>query len=269
LSPYKKEFEDVFTGKLDIYNSEFFRLSCNAAEAESGLADYFFSKNYYDDALELFLKQVKVRPDDAQLYEKIGYCYQEAGIYDEALKYYKRAELIDRNLWILKKVGICLRRLGRNEEALEYYLQAADIEPENIHTIIMTAHCYLDLKDYDSALKYYFRIEYLEPGNIKILRPIAWCYFALGRFDDSEKYYERLSAEKLTAHDFINKGHLALCQGNKKAAVDYYKQSITGGKISREDFIGIFSEDRPLLISNGVNPDDLPILLDYLFFIIL
>jgi tetratricopeptide (TPR) repeat protein len=269
LSPYKKEFEDVFTGKLDIYNSEFFRLSCNAAEAESGLADYFFSKNYYDDALELFLKQVNMRPDDAQLYEKIGYCYQEAGFYDEALKYYKRAELIDRNLWKLKKIGICLRRLGRNEEALEYYLQAADMEPENIHTIIMTAHCYLDLKDYDSALKYYFRIEYLEPGNIKILRPIAWCYFALGRLDDSEKYYERLSAEKLTAHDFINKGHLALCLGNKKAAVDYYKQSITGGKISREDFIGIFSEDKPLLISNGVNPDDLPILLDYLFFIIL
>ena len=33
--------------------------------------------------------------------------------------------------------------------------------------------------------------------------------------------------------------------------------------------MGIFSEDKTLLISNGVNPDDLPILLDYLFFIIL
>jgi tetratricopeptide (TPR) repeat protein len=269
LSPYKKEFEDVFTGKLDIYNSQFFRLSCNAAEAEAGLADYFFSKNYYDDALELFLKQIDSRPDDAQLYEKIGYCYQEAEIYDEALKYYKRAELIDRKVWTVKKTGLCLRRLGRNEEALEYYLQAADMEPENIHTIIMIAHCYLDLKEYESALKYYFRVEYLEPGNIKILRPIAWCYFALGRLDDSEKYYERLSAEKLTAHDFINKGHLALCQGNKKEAVDFYRQSITGGKISTEDFIRIFSGDKPLLTANGVNPDDLPILLDYLFFIIL
>jgi tetratricopeptide (TPR) repeat protein len=269
LSPYKKEFEDVFSGKLDIYNSEFFRLSGNASEAEAGLADYFFSKNFYDDALELFLKQVNVRPDDSQLYEKIGYCYQEADFFDEALKYYKRAELIDRKVWTIKKIGLCLRRLGKNEEALEYYLQAADMEPENIHTIIMTAHCYLDLKEYNSALKYYFRIEYMDPGNIKILRPIAWCYFALGRFDDSEKYYERLSAEKLSAHDFINKGHLALCQGNKKDAVDCYKQSIISGEISREDFMGIFSEDKPLLISNGVNPDDLPILLDYLFFIIL
>ena len=133
----------------------------------------------------------------------------------------------------------------------------------------MIALCYLDLKVYDSALQYYFKAEYKEPGNIKILRPIAWCYFAIGRFDDSEKYYERLSIEKLTAHDYINKGHIALCRGNKKEAIDYYKQSIAGGEISRDEFMSIFTEDKPLLISNGVNPDDLPILLDYLFFIVL
>jgi len=268
LSPYKKEFEDIFTGKLDIYNSEFFRLTCNAAEAEAGLADYFFSKDFYDDALSLYLKQVKEKPDDAQLYEKIGFCYQENLDYDEALKYYKRAELIDRKTWTLKKIALCLRRLGKNEEALEYYLEAGEMEPDNIHTSIMTAHCYLDLKNYDQALKHYFRIEYNDPGNLKILRPIAYCYFALGRFDDSEKYYERLSAGKLNAHDLINMGHLALCKGKKKEAISLYKQSIISGEITKEKFMIIFSEDRPLLISLGVNPDDLPIFLDYLLFTI-
>jgi tetratricopeptide (TPR) repeat protein len=269
LSPYKKEFEDVFSGKLDIYNSEFFRMSCNSAEAETGLADYFFSKNYYDDALGLFLRQINVRPDDSQLYEKIGYCYEFAGSYEEALKYYRRSELIDRKVWTIKKIAFCLRKLGKNDEALEYYIQAGDMEPENIYATIMIALCYLDLKVYDSALQYYFKAEYKEPGNIKILRPIAWCYFAIGRFDDSEKYYERLSIEKLTAHDYINKGHIALCRGNKKEAIDYYKQSIVSGEISRDEFMSIFTEDKPLLIANGVNPEDLPILLDYLFFIVL
>jgi tetratricopeptide (TPR) repeat protein len=268
LSPYKKEFEDLFIGKMDIYNSEFFRMTCKASEAEAGLADYFFSKNFYDDALTLFLKQVKEKPADAQLYEKIGYCYQEINEYDEALKYYRRAELIDRKAWTIKKIGLCLRRLDRTEEALEYYLQACDLEPENVHTVIMTAHCYLDLKNYEQALKYYFRVEYNEPGNIKILRPIAYCYFALGKFDDSEKYYERLSEEKLNAHDQINKGHLALCKGDKKEAIGFYRQSITSGELSKEEFISIFSEDRALLVSLGINPDDLPILLDYLLFII-
>jgi tetratricopeptide (TPR) repeat protein len=266
LSPYKKEFEDLFIGKLDIYNSEFFKMTCNASEAEAGLADYFFSKNFYEDAMHLYLKQVKEKPTDFQLYEKLGYCYQEKGNYKEALKYYRRAELIDRKVWTIKKIGLCLRRLGKNEDALEYYLQAGDMEPENIHTIIMTAHCYLDLKDYEQALKYYFKVEYIEPKNLKILRPIAYCYFALGRFEESAKYYDRLSAGRLNGHDQINIGHLALCKGNKKEAIDYYKQSIISGDLSKEQFITIFTEDSTLLTSLGVSTDDLPIILDYLLF---
>lgn len=268
LSPYRKEFEDIFTGKLDIYNSHFFRLTGNVSEAEAGLADYFFSKDFFDDALLLYLKQVKEKPDDATLYEKIGYCYQENGDFENALDNYLKAELIDRKVWTLKKIGLCLRRLGKTEKALEYYLQAGDIEPENIHTAIMTAHCYLDLREYEDALKHYFRVEYKDPGNIKILRPIAYCYFALGRFDDSERYYERLSAGKLNAHDLINMGHLALCRGNKKEAVDYYRRSILSGEITREKFMTTFSEDENLLVSLGVSFDDLPILLDYLLFTI-
>jgi tetratricopeptide (TPR) repeat protein len=267
LSPYKKEFEDIFLGRLDIYNSEFFRLTCNAAEAEAGLADYFFSKNFYDDALQLFIRHTRERPDDAQLYEKIGYCYQQEADYGEALIYYKRAELIDRKAWTVKKIGLCLRKLGRNEEALENYLQACDMEPENIHPVIMAAHCYLDLKDYEQALKYYFRVEYQDPGNLKILRPIAFCYFALGRFEDSEKYYDRLSEGKLTAHDQINMGHLALCQGKKKEAVELYRRSIISEDITKEQFMAIYHEDQPLLLSLGLNSDDLPIILDYLMFI--
>ena len=268
LSPYRKEFEDIFTGRLDIYNSEFFRMVCNAAEAEAGLADYFFNKDFYDDALSLYLRQVAEKPDDAQLYEKTGYCYQQLSDYEEALRYYKRAELIDRKAWTIKKIALCLRRLGKNEEALENYLQAGILEPDNIHTTLMTAHCYLDLKRYEEALKYYFKIEYNDPGNLNILRPIAYCYLALGRLDDSEKYYERLTAGNLSANDLINMGHLALCKGDKKEAVDLYRRSIINGEITEEKFMMIFSEDRQLLVSAGVKPDDLPIITDYLLFTI-
>lgn len=268
LSPYRKEFEDLFSGRLDIYNSEFFRMTCDASEAEAGLADYFFSKNYYSDALDLFLRLAKDKSDDSQLFEKIAFCYQQEEMYEEALRYYQRAELIERKVWTLKKIGLCLRRLDRKEEALDYYLQAGMANPEDMHTAIMTGHCYLDLRDFETALKYYFRVEYTDPGNLRILRPIAFCYFALGRFADSEKYYERLSSGKLNAHDYINKGHLALSMGRKKDAVDLYRLGINSGEISREEFMTIFEEDQSLLLSLGVNQEDLPILLDYLLFTI-
>jgi tetratricopeptide (TPR) repeat protein len=267
LSPYRKEFEDLFTGRLDIYNSEFFRITFRNTDAETIIAEYFFSKNFFDDALALYLRQTAEKPDESELYEKIGYCYQEKEDYDNALKYYKRAELVDRKAWTIKKIGLCLRRLGRTEEALIYYLQACEMEPDNMHSVMMAGHCNLDLKNYEEALKYYFRIEYADPKNIKILRPIAYCYFALGRFDESEKYYDRLAETKLNAHDQINRGHLALCRGNKREAINYYRQSILGGELTKDQFQSILTNDIPLLLSLGVDPDDLPIIIDYLLFV--
>ena len=58
------------------------------------------------------------KPDDSQLYEKIAFCYQQEENYEEALRYYQRAELINRKIWTLKKIGLCLRRLDKKEEAL-------------------------------------------------------------------------------------------------------------------------------------------------------
>jgi hypothetical protein len=51
-------------------------------------------------------------------------------------------------------------------------------------------------------------------------------------------------------------------------AIDLYRQSIISGELSKDEFMGIFAEDQNLLISLGANPDDLPILLDYLLFIV-
>ncbi|HPC99404.1 MAG TPA: tetratricopeptide repeat protein [Bacteroidales bacterium] len=267
LSPYKKDFEDVFTGRLDIYNSFFFRLACPGSESELSLADYLFSKDYFDDALEIYLRQLEQKPDDSLLYEKAGYCYQQAGLYDEALGFYRKADLISSKVWTIKKIGYCLRKLGRYSESLEYYRQAAEMEPDNIHTEIMIAHCCLDLKDYDRALKHYFRVEYNEPGNLKVLRPIAWCYFALGKIEDAEKYLERIPADKLTGYDYINKGHLALCRGQKQEAAGYYRQAVATHNIGMQELVKIFNEDREILTSNGADAGDFPILLDYLFYI--
>jgi hypothetical protein len=38
---------------------------------------------------------------------------------------------------------------------------------------------------------------------------------------------------------------------------------LQSGEITVEAFINIFNDDSPVLIARGVNPDDLPLLLDY------
>lgn len=263
LSDFRHEFDDFFTGRLDLYNSLFYRETCGSVADDRSLADYFFSKEYYEDALALYLTILKSVTDDAELYEKAGYCYQKAGEYDKALEKYSMATIIEPRTWTLRKTGWCLRRLGKPAEALEAYRRALQNEPDDLNTVLMVAHCCLDTANYDEALKHYFRVEYESPGNSKVLRPIAWCYLVTGRYAEAEMYFERLAETGLTPYDKINMGHLALCQGNTRIAAGHYLSALAGGEMSAESFLSAFNDDIPFLAENGVNPDDLPILLDY------
>ena len=263
LSSFKDEFEDLFSSRLDIYRSLFFLETCGAPESMLSLADYFFSKDYYEDALAVYLTLIPDRNEDAEIFEKTGYCYQQIGNFEEALKKYSMASLIDPKPWTLRKLGLCLRNLGRHSEALEYYLRVAETDPDDLYTVLKIAHCYLDMGEYDNALKYYFKVEYNSPGNVKILRPIAWCYLVTGRLDEAAKYFSRLSESGFTPHDRINMGHLAFCQGKTREAAENYLAALESDKISVEAFINIYREDSQMLTANGVNPDDLPIVLDF------
>lgn len=269
LSPYKNEFEDLFRGNLEIHNTDFFRLIFSSSGDRLMLADYYFGKDFYNEALDLYnyiADEGSEESEEPQLYEKAGYCLQQQGLFTEAIKRYKRANISKRKSWTLKKIGYCYRRLGMPEEALEYYLEAETAESDNMHTVAMIGHCYLDLKRYDEALKYYFRVEYNDPGNYRVLKPIAWCYFVTGKFDESLKYYNKLSEENLKAHDYINIGHLALCSGERDKAIDNYRKSITRGSLPGTELTEIFREDSELLASLGANQDDLPIIADYLIY---
>lgn len=263
LSDFRNEFEDLFTSRLDIYNAFFFRETCTSTADDRSLADYFFSKEYYEDALALYLSIIKSVADDAELYEKAGYCYQMSGEYEKALEKYSMASIIDPKTWTLRKTGLCLRKLGRPEEALDVYLRALQNETDDLNTILMTARCCLDTGRYEEALKHFFRVEYESPGNVKVLRPIAWCYLVTGRFGEAERYFERLAETGLTPFDRINVGHLAFCQGELRKASEKYISALSGGEMTAEAFINIFNDDIPVLTSNGVSADDLPIVLDY------
>ena len=181
---------------------------------------------------------------------------------------YKQSDIFERKLWTLKKIGFSLRRLGRIEEALQYYLDAESMEKDNMHTNAMIGHCYLDLKNYEEALKYYFKVEYNDPDNIRVLRPIAWSYFVMGEFENSKKFYDRLENTKLTGHDYINIGHLYLCMGERDQALEYYRKSLSEGKIEKTDFAELIEGDKEYLINNKVDPDDLPIIIDHILFML-
>jgi tetratricopeptide (TPR) repeat protein len=267
ISPFKNEFEDVFSGKLDLYKSWFFQEIIEDDSITRNIGEYLFEKNHFEEALDLFDLLLERDPEERELLEKAGFCYQKEGDYRKAIQYYNRIGLSDKqNLWTLKNLGICYRNQNDYSAALKVYQQASAMQPEDQTIESLIGYCHLKLGEYDTALKHYFKIEYLNPGNSHILRPIAWCYFAQGELKKSDAYFNKVFQGKPGYYDYINHGHVKWALGNKREAVELYLQSLKDPEFEMEDFLKTMDEDQAFLVGNGISPQDIPLMLDYLHY---
>ena len=122
----------------------------------------------------------------------------------------------------------------------------------------------MELKQYEEALKSYFKVEYLSPGNKKIWRPIGWCSLLVGKKQQAEQYFTKLVEDAPNKFDLMNMGHVQWCLGKRKIALEYYKQSINDAEMSENEFMEAFHEDLEHLLRQGVDAEDVPIMLDQL-----
>lgn len=265
LHPQREGLEDIFSWPFDFHNKNTFReLLREENSLLRNIAEFYFAKNYYPEAAEIYLILLEVQ-EEAELIQKLAFCYQKMDNFDLALSYYLKADLFDQNrTWNHKKIALCYRHLKKPDLALQYYQQAVLLEPDNLGIHISIGHCRMELKQYDEALKSYFKVEYLSPGNKRVWRPIGWCSLLVGKKQQSEQYFEKLMAESPNKFDLLNMGHVQWCLGNRKLALDYYKQSINDAEMSETEFMDAFHEDLEHLLRQGVDAEDVPIMLDQL-----
>lgn len=265
LHPRKSDFEDIFSWRFDFYN----KTALGDILKEDGkvlrnIAEYYFNKNYFEEAAEIFKYLLSIEKN-GELYQKLGFCYQKSGDFERALSAYKKAELFDLNrLWNVNKMAVCYRNLRQPKKALEYYLEAEKLDGENLNIQLNIGHCYLELEKFADALNYYFKVEYLAPGNIKVWRPIGWCSFVTGNNVQAEKYFQKLIDNEPSKHDLMNMGHVQWTLGNRKLALEFYKKSIAKSDFTEREFFEIFQEDLHHLLNQGVDKEDVPIMLDQL-----
>lgn len=265
LHPRKKDFEDIFDWRFDFHQKIILGdLLKEDEKVMRDLAEYYFSKDYFEEAAAIFEYLLSVKKD-GELYQKIAFCYQKLGDYEKALESYLNVELFDLNRsWTLKKIALCYRNLRQPAKALQYYKALENINPDDLNVQLNIGHCLLELEQFDEALKSYFKVEYLDPRNKKVWRPIGWCSFLTGKKEQAEKYFRQLLDEEPSKHDLMNMGHVQWSLGNRKTALDYYKLSISKSGFSEAEFMDVFEEDLPQLLKQGIDKDDVPIMLDQL-----
>lgn len=266
LYRHNTDFYDIFSTEMDFHNKDFMAIMIKDATILRNIGEFYFEKKYYKDAIDVFNK-IDTIPENIELWQKIAYSWQKLGDYQKALEYYLKADLTDiRKTWNIKKIALCYKRLGDYGKALQYYLEAEKMDHEDLQVQANLAHTYFEMNDFESALKIYFKVEYLAPDNHKIQRPIGWCSFMLGKFDTARKYFQKIIDNQPSEQDLLNLGHAEWCSGNKQNAIEKYSQSIQ--KAGNFDwFKSEFLSDSDILVRHGIDPFDLPLMLDYLRFL--
>lgn len=267
LHPVHTEITEVFTPGFKIHRTGIYNLLIDEPDHFKKIAAFYFDNNHYEQALELYVILGRAGEAYAELFEKTAYCHQQLGDYNEAIAYYRKADLFDTNRsWLLGKIAQCYLKLDRTREALEVWSELAVLEPENLRVAGSIGTCYLNLGETDKALEYFYRIEFAEPGSAKAMRPVAWCLFILNRPEDADSYYQQLIDMEPNAFDYMNAGHVALVLNEIELAVSHYTNSIRLRDGDIRAFLKGFTADRKYLLANGVDEALLPLVVDYVRF---
>ena len=194
------------------------------------------------------IKSAKLKEKEAQLYLSLGEKEFRKGSYFSAVKYFKKAVSIDRNL-INKvkdklttsyiKIGDRYMKQGNYEKSLSYYLKAVDTDKtlqEKLKGKIFTAYLKLGEKAFSSgryktAFNYLKKAEKIKKDNKKLVYYLGEIYLKEQNYKKALEYYEYYLNNYGGSPEILKKISLIYAKlGNLKKAKEYAEKLIKAGK---------------------------------------
>ena len=267
LHSQRSAFVDMFKFSLNIHQTVFFDLLTSSDDIKAQIAEFYFKKKLYLQAIDLFSELIKEEPSAAN-YQKLGFAYQKTSQIDKALEAYVMADMIQPDdVWTIRKIAFCNRVVGNYEKALEEYRHADFLYPNQYNTNMQIANCLVQMEEYKQALEVYRKLEDLEPENIKIWRAISWCAFLAEDIPQADYYSEKVvSSDRAKAIDYLNAGHIAFVQKKRLEALEFYKKSVSLHEDNLQLVVEQIERDQEHLIISGLDKDEIRLMIDELSF---
>lgn len=262
LYPHKNEFDDPFRLFIDLADLPCIGSDIANSDTTAILAEFYFSREYYNQSIKLFTHLLDNGPSD-DILQKLGYANAKLGNYSKALYFYLECEsLYGGSPWIFKQIANTHKALGNHDSAAAYYAKALASDPDNIPLTRHRANALLCDHQYTEALHLFYKLDYLNGGSPRTWRPIAWCEFMNDNYLKSGIYYDKtLESPEATDTDRINAAHLALVTHDTSKAMELYAQAF---KNSPQQLRSTLNQDAPILKKKGVHPTTLHIICDKL-----
>ncbi len=134
----------------------------NDVALETGLT--YLSREYYDKALDTFLKLLPKFDKWWELKYLIGICYKGLSDFENAIDYFQGAlELYKTDSDLYNELGICLFTIGDIDHAIEIFTEGIENIPDDYKLLFNRGLCYLKLGQLEDAYK--------DIGDAVILNP--------------------------------------------------------------------------------------------------
>lgn len=223
-------------------------------------ADFTFDNKSYLQASQLYERL----DADAEIYQRLGYCYQQLHEFEKAIVVYERANLLSSDsTWTLRQLAFCYRMTGDINSTLNCYEQLEKLVPDDMDILQRLGECHILKGNYNDAFEKLYKVNYMAAESKNSYRALAWCSLLTGKNEQACHYYDKLLGMEPNAADYLNAGHAAWLIGNIKKCVNCYRKALSVDS-KKEASIDFFAEDTEFLKKHGKSSEDILLMIDIL-----
>ncbi len=262
LHPQRGNFSDMFSTSLLLHKTYLFDLLANHSDIKRTIAEFYFSKKLYEQALELYQKIENEEGNKADFYQRMGYCYQQTSQFVEALKAYKKSDLIQGNdFWTIRKIAMCYRLLGKVEKSIPFYEELKRLRPNNISVRLQLVDCWVMLHKPKEALNELISLNNEYPNHQKILRKTIYLALLDSNLAQANYFHSVLLEQfDLIEEDYLIAGHIAWIMNKNEEAIHFYKKAFETLELDKQKMSQLFEKNRKILLNNGIDQEEILLL---------
>jgi tetratricopeptide (TPR) repeat protein len=244
---------------IDLCN-KVFEIDPENAGANFLSGEIYFSRRYYELALERYLAAVEEKPDLIQALINIGQIYvfknelhKALNIYNRVLEFdeknstalcnislikYKQGDVNtaldqlsslsrqvgENNYLVYKYLGIILLEKGMTEGALARVKKSIELNPDDLDNYINLGVCYHKMNELEMAVDEYEKVLEIDPDNLTAMKNLALLYYDADWNDEAIELYKKLvliEPDYRIAYENIANSYRK--KGEFEEAIQYYE----------------------------------------------
>ncbi|NDW18300.1 hypothetical protein D0T53_07035 [Dysgonomonas sp. 216] len=203
-------YDDAQRLTRDILETE----ETDRGDAYAELGFLYTEADYFDDAVFLFEKSIKYKPDNIEALTELAYVYEMQDDFDSAIRINNKILDVDPysyETWI--NIGKLYTIKEAYENAIDAFDFALTINDSDINTLKLKAHSLFLNENIDEAIELFKACIELFPDDASLYYSLSECYMVVEQYDkmlQSLDKYQEIEGESI---EILAKKAFAFMQG--------------------------------------------------------